>query len=423
MNPQPYPRNSAASVQILCVMNMPPDLDGHGGSQRAWRLVEALRPYGSIHFVLVYNDSDRVCIDTSLVPLEPFVASITRVKIPEWRGRKGKLLKVFHPKILDVAKFGSIAAPHFSLRTLKSVADHLPIRNPDIIFAGRITCAVIVQSMIDRKLLSARRKVVDFDDVLSKFRRREVDKAGPGLGFQGRLLGKLDAYLIAREERRIAHSWHSVSVCSNEDVATLSRQMNGVNIVKIPNVVAHDALPARSPDGQFRCLFVGNLSFSPNVHGLLAFMQVAWPSAKRAIPRMTLDIVGFNPSEEVLALAKIDGVTVHANAPSLRPFYKNCDVVLAPILFGGGTRVKIVEAMAYGRAVVSTRMGAEGLSLEDFRNIRLVETLDEFPSAMAELARDSALRSSIASEARAFQEQHFGLPALAAAMPDFIGAL
>ena len=409
--------------QILCMMIFPPDLDGHGGSQRAWHLVKALRPYGSIHFVLVFSDGDRLCTDASLSSLEPLVASITRVNIKEWRGRKGKVLRFLHPKALDTVRFGSAAAPRFSRNVLRAIARRLPAHDFDLIFAGRVTCAAIVQALIDHELLSARRKVVDFDDIISEFRSRQVRQMGASLGLQGRLLGRLEVHLIGHAERRIARDWHGVSVCSDEDATSLGRKIGGAKVVKVPNVVCHDAIPASVSGGRFRCLFVGNLGFTPNVEGLGMFMRVAWPAAREAIPGLTLTIVGFNPTAEVLAFGAREGVTVHANAPSLLPFYEDCDVVIAPILFGSGTRVKILEAMAYGRAVVSTEVGAEGLELEDHRHAMLVRTMTGFAAALEELARNPALRQSIVDEARAFQEEHFGPSALTAAMPGLVGVV
>ena len=394
--------------QILCVMNLPPDLAGHGGSQRAWKLVEALRPHGSIHFVLIYNDHDRVCIETSLAPLERLVASITRINVEEWRGRKGKVLKFLHPQTVDVLRIRSHAAPRFSKATLASIAVRLPLRNPDLIFAGRLPTAVIVQDLIDRNLLSAKRRIVDFDDVLSKFRLRQLQHTGVTMGHQGRLLCQMDAYLLARAERRIGDGWDGVGVCSDEDAIELGKTYRDTAVVKIPNIVGHDVLPPRVPDGHLRCLFVGNLSFPPNAHGLHAFVETAWPIVLQAVPEATLAVVGFNPSAKTVAFGHQPSITVHANVPDVRPFYEACDVVVVPILFGGGTRVKIVEAMAYGRPVVSTTLGAEGLDLEDGRHLLLVEAMEDFAAALAKLAQSSVLRQSLVDEARLFQERQFG---------------
>lgn len=402
--------------RILCMMTLPPDLNGHGGSQRAWRLVEALSGLGEVHFVLIYRDGDQAAIDTSLVPLAPFVASTTRINIPQWRGRKGKVLRVIQPAVADILKFGSFAAPKFSAKAVKEIAKLLPLRDPDIIFAGRITCATVVQSLIERRVLSSRKTLVDFDDIVSKWRRRQLSQMGASWGVQGRFLGKLDVFLVAREERRIARNWDKISVCSDEDVFELRKVTGKAGILKVPNAVAHDLLPMRTADGSFRCLFVGNLGFPPNIHGLNEFLQVSWPMIRQASPKVTLEIVGFNAPDQLLARNGSDGIAVHSNVPSLIPYYERADVIIAPILFGGGTRVKIVEAMAYGRPVVSTSIGAEGLNVTDGKEILLADTMDQFGRLIVKLSQDASPLTSVAAHARAFQQKNFGPEAFGSAM-------
>jgi glycosyltransferase involved in cell wall biosynthesis len=408
--------------RILCVMMLPPDLKGTGGSQRAWRLVESLSKVGDVHFVLVSWADDQININKSLLPLEPLVASITKVSISEWRGRDRKIARVIHPAVSNVLRFRSFAAPKFSTKAIREIADRLPLRDPDIIFAGRITCASIIQSMIDKKLLSGSRRLVDFDDINSKFRRRELSQTGASWGLQGKMLGRIDAYFIEREERKIAREWDKISVCSDEDLLELKALGSKAIIAKVPNTVAHDLLPEKLPGGGFQCLFVGNLGFKPNTHGLDEFLRLAWPAIKSASPETTLTIVGFGASDRLLGKTGSDGITVHTNVPDLRPYYERADVVIAPILFGGGTRVKILEAMAYGRPVVSTTIGAEGLNVSNGREIFIADTMDEFGRVVVSLSRDPASLRSVAARARAFQQDHFSPTTFNDAMSEFLAA-
>ena len=151
-------------------MRMPPDRNGHGGSQRAWHLVEALRQHGDVHFVLLYRNQDHDCVATALTPLAPLVKSITRIEIPGWRGLHGRQLGVFHPGIGEFLKMRSPEAPRFTAPALRAIAAQLPVLRPDLIFAGRLCAAVIAQDLIDHELLAAAERVVDFDDLMSKFR-------------------------------------------------------------------------------------------------------------------------------------------------------------------------------------------------------------------------------------------------------------
>jgi glycosyltransferase involved in cell wall biosynthesis len=416
MSDQNENRSQAARPRILCVMMLPPNLNGPGGSQRAWRLVESLSKVGDVHFVLVSWAADQTNINIPLLSLESLVASITRISIPEWRGREKKIGRFIHPAVSDVLRFRAFAAPKFSAKTIREIAGSLPLHDPDIIFAGRITCASIVQSMIDKKLLSSRRKLVDFDDINSKFRRRELRQTGASWGLQGKVLGEIDAYLIEREERKIAREWDKISVCSDEDVSELRALNSKAVIEKVPNTVAYDLLPEKLPDEKFHCLFVGNLGFKPNIHGLDEFLKSAWPTIRGVSPEINLAIVGFGGPDWILAKDGIDGITVHTNVPDLRPYYQRADLVVAPILFGGGTRIKILEAMAYGRPVVSTTVGAEGLNVSNGKEIFIADTMDEFGRIIISLSQDPVSLRSVAVRARAFQQAEFSPATFSGAM-------
>ena len=403
-------------------MRMPPDPNGHGGSQRAWHLVQALRPHGDVHFVLLYRNHDHDCVTTALEPLAPLVKTITRIEIPQWRGIQGRQLGIFHPGIGEFFKMRSHEAPRFPARTLAAIAAQLPILRPDLIFAGRLCSAVIAQALIDRDLLATAERVVDFDDLMSKFRALQIRNSGASLGRQGRLLARLDTRLIARAERRIAQAWRGISVCTDEDVAALRAAVPEAHAVKLPNIVNRDLLPARAPDGRFRLLFIGNLGFSANTAGLTAFLREIWPWLTQNIPELTLDVVGINPPSALAAHLATLGISLHANVPSVRPYYEACDVVICPILFGSGTRIKILEAMAYGRPVVSTEVGADGLGLRDGAQILLTPDMAGFGQALLRLARAPELRHAIATQARAFQQRHYGPEVIMDGMRDLLGA-
>lgn len=401
-------------------MRMPPDLNGHGGSQRAWHLVEALRPLGDVHFVLLYRDHDHDCVTTSLEPLAARVKTLTRIEIPGWRGFKGRQLGIFHPGLRELFKMRSHEAPHFSSRQLAEIASRLPLRQADVIFAGRLCSAVIAQALMDKGHLSGNVLAADFDDLMSKFRALQIRNAGASLGRQGRLLARLDTRLIARAERHIARKWGAIGVCTEEDKAALRAAAPATPVVKIANIVDRALLPPRAPNGNFNILFIGNLGFSPNSSGLTAFLEQAWPVLRAREKRAALVVVGINPPPALKHALAQAGIPLHANVPSVKPFYAACDAVIAPILFGSGTRIKILEAMAYGRPVVSTRIGADGLGLRDGEEILLADDMAEFAGALARLAREPALARQIAAQARAYQERNFGPRVIMDAVRDLL---
>ena len=407
---------------ILCVMRIPPSPNGHGGSQRAWFLLNALCQLDRVHFILISRQADYDARTVSLEPLKDLAESVTSIDIPEWEPALQQPNALLHYKWADVANMRSQEAPRFPRAALARIASQLPTASPDMVFAGRLPTAVLLQDLLDRKHLKTGRKFADFDDILSKFRARQIANVTVNVGRQVRTLDQLDLTFIRRAERRIAANWDGVSVCTDEDVAALRATVPSTGFFKVPNVLDRYRLPPRAPDGTVRLLFVGNLAFEPNVRGLMSFMAEAWPLARAAVPHIRLSIVGINPGVQVRALAELDGVELHADVPTVEPYYAACDIVLAPILIGSGTRIKILEAMAYGRPVVSTPLGAEGLDLEDGHDLLLAESMPGFAAAIIRLAENPRLRDTLAGNARRAQQERFGPEAMTSSLREALRA-
>src|SRR5262249_18577619 len=110
-------------------------------------------------------------------------------------------------------------------------------------------------------------------------------------------------------------------------------------------------------------IFVGNMDYYPNIEAAVSFATNIWPQLRSRIRDTRLAIVGANPTTAVHTLSRIPGVTVTGTVPDVRPYYGNALAAIVPLRTGGGTRLKILEAMAASVPVVSTPMGAEGLEV------------------------------------------------------------
>jgi glycosyltransferase involved in cell wall biosynthesis len=401
---------------ILCVMRIPPDQNGHGGSQRAWFLLNALCQLGPVHFVLISRRGDWDASTTSLKSIEGIVESVTKIDIPEWEPTKRRQIGPLEGGWIDVVKMRSQEAPKISAAGLQRIADQLPIHAADVVFAGRLPSAIIVQALIDKGMLSAKYRFVDFDDLISKFKVLQLKTEGKNLGRQGQLLLKFDVAYVRAAEKRVARTWDAASVCTDADVSALRTAHPSARVVKIPNVIDREQLPSPASADKIRLLFVGNLAFLPNVQGFQVFLEEAWPTIRAALPNVELTVVGLNPSPPVVRLVAEHGLKLHRDVPTVVPFYEAADMVIVPILVGSGTRIKILEAMAYGRAIVSTALGAEGLSLENDRHARIVEDMSGFATAVIELANDMSARQRMVKAARDFQQKNYGPAAMNSAV-------
>lgn len=408
---------------ILCMMRIPPAADGHGGSQRAWALVKALASIAPVHFVLLSRRCDVDARTVSLEPLKAIAETITSIDVPEWQPLERTALDWLSPRAADWAnllKSRCQEAPRLSAGALLDIAGQLPVRSAKVLFAGRVPTATIADQLIRQGLLQVDAKAVDLDDIMSRFRLRQVRTESARMGRHWTFLHKLDARLIEQAERRVCLNWDAVSVCSDDDVAALRVAYPRARVMKVPNVIDRSLLPPRAPDGVTRVLFVGNLGFAANVSGLETFVAQAWPRIRARRPDARLVIVGMNPMNVVQRIAEAEDVELHANVPDLEPYYRDSDMVIAPILFGGGTRIKILEAMAYGRPVVATSVGAEGLAITPGVHALVADRMEDFAAAVVRLAEEPQTREGLVAKASRLQRESYGPEELARAVREMV---
>jgi glycosyltransferase involved in cell wall biosynthesis len=147
------------------------------------------------------------------------------------------------------------------------------------------------------------------------------------------------------------------------------------------------------PLGEWRepatLLFLGSLEWRPNLDGVAALLDRIFPAVQAEEPGARLLLVGRNPPEWLQrAAASRPGVELHGNVPDVRPFLARAGMLVVPLRIGGGSRLKILEALASGTPVVSTRIGAEGLHLRADEHLTITESLDEMARAIVATIRD-----------------------------------
>jgi glycosyltransferase involved in cell wall biosynthesis len=147
-------------------------------------------------------------------------------------------------------------------------------------------------------------------------------------------------------------------------------------------------------------VFVGSLDWLPNVDGLQWFVTESWPLVMRAEPQARLRLVGRNPPPEIKRLGEYPGVEVVGSVPDTRPWLTESEVSIVPLRIGGGTRLKVFEAMAMGLPVVSTPLGAEGLQVRSEEHLLLAEGAEQVAQAVLRLLRSPELRVALGRAAR-----------------------
>jgi glycosyltransferase involved in cell wall biosynthesis len=184
----------------------------------------------------------------------------------------------------------------------------------------------------------------------------------------------------------------------------------GLDISVVPHGVDVEGFhPAERREGASpTVMFLGNYPHDPNRDAAVFFATEVWPSVREKVPGCRFLAVGRGPTSDMLELARRDpSIEITGQVDDVRPFFDRSDVFVCPVRLGGGFRGKVLEAMASGVPVVSTRLGAEGLPARDGENILLADTAAELADATVRLLADAGLRARLAASARELMVEHF----------------
>jgi len=201
------------------------------------------------------------------------------------------------------------------------------------------------------------------------------------------------AKLLERAETRLLTACDVHTVTSERELGRLQARNPIAEIHVIPNGVDVQYFGAQEPDPglpRTRLLFAGSMDYSANVDAVVWFVNNMWPELRRPHPGLSFTIVGRDPTPVVRALAD-DRVSVTGTVPDVRPYYSGALAAVVPLRIGSGTRLKILEAMAAGIPVISTKLGAEGLDLEDGTHLLLADSAGEMIAAVSRLASSPEL--------------------------------
>ena len=240
-------------------------------------------------------------------------------------------------------------------------------------------------------------KVVDLLDLHTLMARREFESATAEE--RAGALGEAERTL--RYERRVASRCAACLAVSEDEAAAARVLLQVKNVWVVPNGVdTRFFSPSEEPPEAGYLLFTGMMDYAPNVDAACYFSQEILPLIRRELPQATLHIVGVNPDPAVQELAS-ESVVVHGAVPDMRPFFRAAEVVVVPLRRGGGTRLKILEAAASGRAIVTTSLGAEGLGFRDRTELLIADSAPAFAQAVVNLIQEEARRQQLERAARA----------------------
>jgi glycosyltransferase involved in cell wall biosynthesis len=210
-------------------------------------------------------------------------------------------------------------------------------------------------------------------------------------------------------ERRACRAAGHILAVSKVDAETMRSLFGVERIAEIPTGVN---LEYFAPPPQARriadLVFVGSMDWLPNIDGVAWFAREVLPLIRKCRPECSLAIAGRLPPPKIAALAaQLPNVTVTGTVPDVRPYLWGSSISIVPLRIGGGTRLKIYEAMAAGVPVVSTAVGAEGLDVNPPHEIRIADSAPDFAARCIELLDNEAARVGMAGRAREMVAANF----------------
>ena len=401
-------------MRILFLTPQLPYPPHQGTTIRNYNLIANLAPRHEIHLLSFVRSQDEIARAT---PLHQHCCSIEAVLAPR-RSPLKRFLSLFLSPLPDMAL--RLPSAEFRARlaaTLRRVPFDvvqiegiemaypwmLEVRNWKLDYeAGPPTSILQLPSSI-------------FDDHNAEYvlqqRAFETDVRQPRR-WVAALYSLIQWKKLSRYEAMICRLADGVVAVSEADKAALQRLVPGLNVTVVPNAVdvkyytSADTRPSPLPPRSL--IFTGKMDFRPNVDAVLWFCHEVLPLVRREMPDVRFYIIGQSPHRRVLRLADDPAVTVTGYVDDVRSYIAGACVYVVPLRIGGGTRLKVLEAMAMGKPIVSTSLGCEGFEgLESGRELSVADTPEEFAQQVIGLFDDASRRERLGRAARRFVEEQY----------------
>jgi polysaccharide biosynthesis protein PslH len=350
--------------------------------------------------LLTFVEPGQATDEETLRPLTSLCHHLERVVAPQ-RTNFTRLRQLLTSRLPDMAH--RLYTPMFEIRLRQLLQQN----EFDVIQVEGIELARYMTTVKETSPDS--RLIFDNHNAETELQRRnlETDRSSPR-----RWLAAFYSWVqvgrLARFERWALETADATAAVSDADRAHLQKLAADATIVTIPNCIdvtayADDAAEESIP---FDLVFSGKMDYRPNIDAVLWFAEAVWPRIKAERPETTWAIVGQKPHERLAHVQDMDGVTVTGWVESIRPYLHGASLFITPFRIGSGTRLKLIEAMAAGKAIVSTPVGAEGFAVTHKQELWLAENAAEMATAVLHLLDDAQTRTRLGQQARQFAQQY-----------------
>lgn len=371
----------------------------HGGVlQRGYNILREIARNHDVHLLgFVHRDilKNERQIERSKDELGRFCSSVEYYEL--WTKLSSINLSIaVLMSLLSTSPFSVIA--HRSQKLVNRLRELVTNGNFDVIHFDTIGLAGY------KKYTSGIPSVLTHHNIESQLmeRRAAVEK------WPARTYIEIQARKLLAYESRMSSTFDINIVMSENDKQTLRRISPAVETMIVPNGADVNYFVPNSEEHDPALIYTGGLNMFANRDAVIYFVDQIWPLVKQKVPNVRFDIVGQDPPAELIAKAHSDeGLRIHGYVNDVRPLVARAAVYIVPIRVGGGTRLKVLDAMAQGKAIVSTTVGCEGIGVTPGRDIELEDDPKSFAHRVVDLLGDVDRRRSLGANARRLAETHY----------------
>ncbi|HET7788156.1 MAG TPA: glycosyltransferase [Myxococcales bacterium] len=392
-------------LKLLFLSQFPPSPPAFGAQRRIQGLMATLaRRHDVAAISLISPDLDAGAAEAAMLK---YCSEVHLVPAPAWQGVKKRL-----------AQLRSLASPRSFERRFYDLPQLRAALHQCLTRRGYDIVNVELPFLALQRLRQAPpgqptpRLVLDEHNIEFDLARQQASKE---LGLARRLHNSSNWPKLRHEEVLAWRRFDAVAFCSPEDERRAHELVPALRSAVVPNSVDVDDFKPRPgdppPDGR-TVMFFGAINYFPNVDGLMYLLREIWPILEKSHPQARLKIVGQHPTPEVLAF-RGPRVEVTGRVDDVRPHLAGAAVCIAPLRIGGGTRFKILEAMAMAKPVVATSLGAEGIEYEAGRHLLIGDDPPSFAAAVGRVLDDGALAARLSRAGRALVEERYSWAAAA----------
>jgi glycosyltransferase involved in cell wall biosynthesis len=386
------PGSASGGRRILVCTPFPPRLDArHGGKATAQLLLRLAERNTIALLALQTTDGDRV--DPALADRCALVQEVP----PASRSRLSRRLTWSVGLLRGLPPWATDCRSGHYEQALERLLDEW---RPDLVEIHLQAMAQYVEAVARRGIPCV---LVDYDPPSTWANELRGAASGPR-----RLVRRLEAATWRRYERATRPRFDAIVVFAERDLDAVRPTAGAAIVTRVPLAVDVPERPL-DPVGTEppTIVFVGSFGHPPNVDAALWLAGTIFPRVAALVPEARLELVGHAPGGEVHALAR-GAITVHASVPDVTPYLDRAAVVVAPIRIGGSMRMKVLESLAAGKALVASSRAAEGVEELAGEQLLVAVDADEMVDALASLLLDPVRRRGLAESARRWAESNLG---------------